>query len=120
MMLSACYERHVQPRESFTLRGNVSDCKTGAPVEGASIYAEASEKGNFGFFGTSKAEAGTATTDVNGNFEMLPYEYSFTYEFDIHAAKTGYYSGSSTIVYKDDILRSGARPYIVDSLCVTH
>ncbi len=114
---SACYERHTEPREPFTLSGHVSDCTTGRPIEGAAIYIEASEKPSMGFFGITKSDGGNGVTDANGDFAIIPYAYSWTYEYNITAIKEGFNSDGVT-AYKEDIQASGARVFSVDSLCL--
>ncbi len=118
-ILPSCYKRHTEPREPFTLTGHVTDCRTGLPIEGATVSVEASARPTMGFFGTSTGEGGSALTDAKGHFSIIPYEYSFTERFYLRTSKEGYTSDEIT-AYKESILASGAKNYQVDSLCIRH
>ncbi|MEO6831340.1 MAG: carboxypeptidase-like regulatory domain-containing protein [Chitinophagaceae bacterium] len=118
LLLSGCYSRRMQEREPFSLKGHVSDCQTGAPIEGVSISLLA-ENDSRGLSGSSKNGAGTCSTNANGDFEIIPVHYSNTYDFVISASKDGF-QDNGIYLLMDDIHLTANRSFTVDSMCLTH
>ena len=116
-LFCSCYIRHTEPREPYTLYGNVSDCSTGKAVAGVTISLIASSKPSMGFFGTTEGDAGTAVTDEDGNYAIVPIAYSFTAVFYVKV-NTEHYQQNQVSVYKSDISATNGSTYELDSLCI--